>query len=146
MSKELRDVVTLDLEKEMIFKCDPNEMKIKECYIDETNEDLEMLGPNPVKLLAQAVLGCLSASLIFCIQKKNLTLDLFHAEAEIIVARNDEDLFRVKEINVDLQPKTDDPAMIKRIEQCMKIFERYCTITQSVRAGIPVNLEINIKK
>ena len=82
MSKELRDVVTLDLEKEMIFRCDPNEMKIQECYIDETHHDLEeMLGPNPVKLLASAVLGCLSASLIFCIQKRNLTLKEFHSEA-----------------------------------------------------------------
>jgi len=146
LSKELKNTVTLDLERDMIFRCDPNEMKIKECYIDETNEDLEMLGPNPVKLLASAVLGCLSASLIFCIQKKKLTLDEFHAEAEITIARNEKGLFRVKEINVDLQPKSDDPAMIKRIEQCKKMFETYCTITESVRAGIPVNLEINIKK
>ena len=143
MSKELRNTVTLDLERDMIFRCDPNEMKIKECYIDETNEDLDMLGPNPVKLLASAVLGCLSASLIFCIQKKKLTLDEFHAEAEIVIARNDEGLFRVKEINVDLQPKTDDPAMIKRIDQCKKMFERYCTITQSVRQGIQVNLNFS---
>ena len=146
MSKELRSKITLDLERDMIFRCDPNEMKIKECYIDETNEDLDMLGPNPVKMLASAVLGCLSASLIFCIQKKKLTLDVFHAEAEIIITRNEEGLFRVKEINVDLQPKSDDPVMRKRIEQCKKMFERYCTITESVRAGIPVNLEMNVKK
>jgi len=146
MSKELKTKVTLELEKEMIFKCDPNEMKIKDCYIDETNEDLDMLGPNPVKLLASAVLGCLSASLIFCIQKKKLALKDFKSEAEIIIARNEEGLFRVKEINVELQPKTDDPEIIRRIDQCKKIFERYCTITESVRAGIPVNLNIDIKK
>ena len=36
----------------------------------------------------------------------------------------------------------DDPKVLKRMEQCKKMFEQYCTITQSVRAGIIVNLNI----
>jgi len=143
LGNELRSKVSLELEKEMIFKCDMNVMNVKECYIDETHhENIDMWGPNPVKLLATAILGCLSASFIFCLEKKNLTLNEFKGEAEAILARNDEGLVRVREINVTLIPMSSEPDIVKRIEQCKKIFERYCTVTESVRQGIPVNLEI----
>ena len=76
MSDELKTKVRLSLEKEMIFKCDLGSMKVKDCYIDDTNKDeVDMLGPNPTRMLALALLGCLSASFIFCLKKKNLTLD-----------------------------------------------------------------------
>lgn len=142
MSRELKTKVSLELERDMIFRCDMNVMKVKECYIDETNEEIDSWGPNPVKLLASAILGCLSASFIFCLQKKNLTINEFKGEAEAVIARNDQGLVRVKEINVSLIPRSTDLEILKRIEQCKKIFERYCTVTESVRAGILVNLEI----
>ncbi|MHC1591434.1 MAG: OsmC family protein [Candidatus Helarchaeales archaeon] len=140
---EIQTHVHLELEKEMIFRCDMGIMKVEECYIDETNQEaIDKWGPDPTKLIAAAVLGCLSASFIFCLQKKKLTIEDFSGDATVVIARNEHDLLRIKEINVKLKPKTDDPAIKKRIEQCKKIFERYCTVTESVRAGIPVNVDI----
>ena len=143
ISREIKTNVALSLEKDMIFKCDMGLFKVEECYIDETNQnEADMWGPNPAKLLASAVLGCLSASFIFCLQKKKLEIEHFKGEAEIVIHRDKNDLMRVKEINVELEPKTDDPAITRRIGQCKKIFERFCTITESVRAGITVNVNI----
>ena len=143
MTEEIKTNVSLELERDMIFKCDMGQMKVKECYIDETHEvESEMLGPNPTKLLASAVLGCISASFIYCLQKRELELESYKAEAETIVTRNEKGFYRVKEINVNLIPKSNDPKVIKRMEQCKKMFEQYCTITQSVRAGIQVNLKV----
>ncbi|MHA1380280.1 MAG: hypothetical protein ACTSRG_18065 [Candidatus Helarchaeota archaeon] len=34
---EFTNKVKLKLEKDMVFKCDLGEMKVKGCYIDETN-------------------------------------------------------------------------------------------------------------
>lgn len=137
--------VSIELEKDMIFKWDLGLKINNEWYIDETNHDPEeMVGPNPSRLLASAVLGCLSASFLFCLQKRKLTLDDLKGEAEISFHKNDKNLLRVKEINVKLTPKTSDPAVQKRIGQCIKFFEQYCTITESVKAGINVNLDINI--
>ena len=144
MSEQVSTKVSLEMEEEMIFKCNLGLPKYEEFFIDEAHHDKdEMWGPNPSRLLASAILGCLSASFMFCLQKRKLTLDDFKAEAEIIIARNEKKLFRVKEINVQLNPKSSDPAVVKRIEQCKKFFEQYCTITESVRAGIDVNVEIN---
>lgn len=71
MSKEGKTKAKITLERDMIFKCDMGDMKLKDCYIDETNVNEEdMLGPKPTRLLANAILGCLSASFIFCLKKK----------------------------------------------------------------------------
>jgi uncharacterized OsmC-like protein len=146
MSEETITKVNLELVKDMIFKWDLGLPKVGECFIDETNHDLdEMIGPDPSRLLASAILGCLSASFVFCLQKRNLKLDDFKAEAEILIERNEKKLLRVKEINVSLNPQTTDPIVLKRINQCKKMFEQYCTITESVRAGIDVNLKFSNK-
>jgi len=141
MSEEIRTKIELELIEDMIFKCSMGNMKVKDCYIDETNqEEANMWGPNPVRLLGAAVLGCLSASLIFCLKKRNLSFDKFKSEAEVVVARNKEGRLQVKEINVKLKPESNNPDTLKRYKQCKKFFETFCTITQSVRAGIPVNV------
>ena len=41
-------------------------------------------------------------------------------------------------------PRSNDEKVQKRIKQCSKIFERTCTVTESVRAGIKVNVDIDI--
>jgi len=89
-------------------------------------------------------MGCLSASLIFCLKKRNFELDDFEAEAELKGGRNEKGFIRVNEINVKLIPKTNDENVKKRLEKCLKIFEKFCTVTESVRKGIPVNVYVEL--
>ncbi|MFX1488025.1 MAG: OsmC family protein [Promethearchaeota archaeon] len=155
ISDEIKTKVGLkldDSQSQMIFKCDLGDLKVKDCYIDEEHkEDVDMLGPNPSRLLALGVLGCLSASFIFCLKKRNFKVDDFKAEAEVIIARNDKGFLRIKRIDVDIEPKITDPATFKRAKQCLKsvkdnnsFFEQYCIVTQSVRSGIEVNVNIDV--
>lgn len=141
-----------DYESQMIFKCDLGKIKVKDWFIDEEHhEEVDMLGPNPSRLLALGVLGCLSASFIFCIKKRNLKVDDFTAEAEVVVTRNEKGFWRIKRIDVNMLPKITDPDSLKRAKQCLKsvkdgvsFFEQYCIVTQSVRSGIEVNVNINL--
>ena len=155
ISNEITTKVGIKLgesESQMIFKCDLGDMKVKDCYIDEEHhEEVDMLGPNPARLLALGVLGCLSASFIFCLKKRDFTLDDFKGEAEVTIARNEKGFLRIKKIDVNIIPKIEDPNAIKRARQCLKqvkdggsFFEQYCIVTQSVRAGIDVNVNINL--
>ena len=145
MSEEIKKVnVNITLEKEMIFKCELGDIKVEECYIDETNKDeVNMLGPNPSRLVGLAVLGCLSSSFIFCLKKRDFTLDNLKAEAEVIIGRNEKGFWRVKKINVNIDVKIDDPETRKRADQCRKMFEQYCLVTQAIREGIDVELKMN---
>lgn len=144
MSEAIKTRVSLSLEREMIFKCELGEMKVKDCYIDETHKDeVDMLGPNPSRMLGMAILGCLSASFIFCLKKREFNLDDLKAEAEVTIARNEKGFWRVKKIDVDINAKIDDPDTRKRADQCKKMFEQYCIVTQAVREGIDVAVKLN---
>jgi len=48
----------------------------------------------------------------------------------------------VQLIDVTLKPQTDDPSAIKRLGECKKVFEKLCTVTESVRHGIKVNVNV----
>lgn len=141
-----------EFESQMIFKCDLGIMKVKDCYIDEEHhQEVDMLGPNPSRMLALGVLGCLSASFIFCLKKRDFKVDDFKAEAEVTIARNEKGFLRIKKIDVNIEPKIENPETLKRAQQCLKaakdgvsFFEQYCLVTQSVRAGIEVNVNIDI--
>ncbi|MHA1455071.1 MAG: OsmC family protein [Promethearchaeota archaeon] len=116
---------------------------MKDCYIDETNiSEVDMIGPNPSRLLGLALLGCLSASFIFCLKKKDLTLEDLKADAEIHIGRNEKGFLRVLKIDVNIKTTINDPDTRKRAEQCKKMFEQYCTVTQAVREGIEVNVNV----
>ncbi|MFX1419012.1 MAG: OsmC family protein [Promethearchaeota archaeon] len=141
-----------EFESQMIFKCDLGEMKVKDCYIDEEHhKEVDMLGPNPSRMLALGVLGCLSASFIFCLKKRNFKVDDFKAEAEVSIAKNEKGFWRIKKIDVNIEPRILDPESLKRAKQCLKetkngisFFEEYCIVTQSVRSGIEVNVNLDI--
>jgi uncharacterized OsmC-like protein len=144
MSEGMKTKVGLSLEQEMIFSCDLGDMEVKDCYVDDTHKDeVDMLGPNPTRMLGLALLGCLSASFIFCLKKRNLTLDDLKAEAELTIARNKKGFWRVKKIDVDLDIKISDLDTRKRADQCRKMFEEYCVVTQAVREGIDVEVNVN---
>ena len=144
MSNELKNKVGLKQEEEMIFKCDLGSLKMDNLYIDETNKKhTEKIGPSPTKLLALSVLGCLAASFSFCLQKKSFSLSGLEGKAEVTIARNDKGFWRVKKIDVEMNPKIDTPEMRKRADQCRKFFEQYCIISESLRTGFEVNVNLN---
>ena len=144
MSDDMKTKVGIILKDQMIFKCDLGSMKVKDCYIDEAHKDeVDMLGPNPSRMLAFAILGCLSASFIFCLQKKNFSLDDLKAEAEVSFGRSEKGFWRITKIDVNIDAKVENPESLKRAEQCRKMYEDYCTVTQSVRKGIDINVNLN---
>ena len=99
-------------------------------------------GPNATRVLAAAIGNCLSASLMFCLQRSKLEVDAVRAEVTPTVARNEEGRWRIKRINVKLYftMTENDP---KRYQRCVDIFENYCIVTSSVRQGIPVDVEVS---
>ena len=88
---------------------------------------------------------------IFCLKKRDFKVDDFKAEAEVTIARNDKGFLRIKKIDVYIEPRIEDPDTLKRAKQCLKaakdgvsFFEQYCIVTQSVRSGIKVNVNIDL--
>ena len=127
----------------MLFKCDLGQLAMQDLYIDERQSiKIRKIGPSPVKLLAISVLGCLVASYSFCLQKRNFSISDLGGSAEVILARNDNNFWRVKKIDIKIKPKIENPEMRKRADQCKKLFEQYCIISESLRNGIVVDVDL----
>ncbi|MFO0676970.1 MAG: OsmC family protein [Polyangiaceae bacterium] len=96
--------------------------------------------PDPSRLLGAAIANCLAASLLFCLQRKGGTVSGIRATADVEIVRNERKRMRVGRVAVTLSvPHDVDPAIF---EGCRSTFEDFCTVTESVRAGIPVDVAI----
>lgn len=143
MLNESKSEVGIKLEEEMIFRCELGQIKMNDLFIDEQNKKtIEKVGPNPSKLLALSVLGCLAASFTFCLQKKEFSLSDLEGKAVIISKRNEKGFWRLKKINIKLNPKIDNPKMRERADQCKKFFEQFCVLSESLRNGIEINVNL----
>lgn len=101
----------------------------------------EAAGPDPLALLSAAVGQCLASSLLFCMRKAHLEPEGLEAEVRATTARNAEGRLRVGGIQVRLLP-TVTPEVESRMTRCLEVFESYCLVTESVRAGFDVRVVV----
>lgn len=98
-------------------------------------------GPSPVQLLAGAVGSCLSASLLFAVRKYKQEPGPIATDVTAEVGRNAEGRLRVLGITATLTLGV--PAdTVDHLERALGQFEAFCTVTQSVGAGIPVRVQV----
>ena len=100
-------------------------------------------GPNAARVLAGAIGHCLSASLLYCLDKSRIDVADVHAHVTGSIVRNPDGRLRLGALNVKLQPTllTSAPG---RVDRCLEIFEDFCIVTQSVRTGLDVAVEVDI--
>ncbi len=98
-------------------------------------------GPDPVDLFSVAVANCLAMSLAFCLRKSRIEPTALSATATTTLLKDDRGLHRVGGVRVAI--RLDVAAEDRgRVGRCLDLFEDYCTITESVRRGIPVAVEV----
>ena len=98
-------------------------------------------GPSPVQLLAASVGNCLSASLLFALRKFKQQPEPLHTVVEPEVGRNAEGRLRVLSLKVVLTLGV-PAAQLEHLDRVLGSFEAYCTVTQSVSAAIPVEVQV----
>lgn len=95
-------------------------------------------GPNASRLLAAAVANCLSASLLFCLNKFKQDPHEVVAHVTGHMVRNEKGRLRVGGFDVEIRlGETVEP-----LAHCAEQFEDFCVVTDSVRHGIPVNVRV----
>jgi len=98
-------------------------------------------GPSPVQLLAAAVGNCLSASLLFAWRKFKQDPGRIACDVQAEVGRNAEGRLRVVAMKAVLTLGV-PAASLAHLDRVLDQFEAYCTVTQSVGQGIPINIEV----
>lgn len=98
-------------------------------------------GPAPDHLLLAAVANCLSASLLFALQKFKQDPGELKATATPVVGRNDNKRLRIMAIHVKLE-LGQAAADIEHLDRVLAQFEEFCTVSMSVRQGIAINIQV----
>ncbi len=111
---------------------------VPDLQLDEPSPLGEGTGPNASRLLAASIANCLSASLLFCLNKFKQDPAGIVARVTGHMVRNEKGRLRVGGFDVDIQLEQG----VERLEHCAQQFEDFCVVTDSVRQGIPVNVRV----
>jgi uncharacterized OsmC-like protein len=123
------------------FKAEFDAEGMPDLIVDELKPMGENSGPNPTRLLSTAVGHCLNSSLIFCLSKARINVRNLETTVRATQERNAEGLLRIKKLEVEMHLEVDEHDRT-RVARCLDIFENYCTVTQSVRKGIEVTVDV----
>lgn len=121
------------------FLIDFNQDGVADLLTDEAEPVGEGRGPDPSRLLAAAVGNCLASSLLFCLKKARVDVAGMTCVVEGDMMRTEKGRLQIRELRAKLEPITSDAASIAR---CTQLFEDFCIVTQSVRSGINVVVEV----
>ena len=94
-------------------------------------------GPNASRMLAAATANCLSASLLFCVNKTETAPHSLKTTATCKLVRNEKKRLRIGGMEVRLTV-IGNMEQAARMQRCLGLFEDFCVVTASVRQGIPV--------
>jgi uncharacterized OsmC-like protein len=101
-------------------------------------------GPNAARFLSSAVGHCLSASLLFCLQKSRIPMKHVSTEVHTKLARNEAGRWRISSIEVNIKADPANEIDRERMKRCLGIFEDFCIVTQSVRRGINIDTAVQV--
>lgn len=141
MSEERRFEVDLSRVEGFEFKVDFGLEGVDDLVMDEPEPVGGGSGPNASKVLAAAVGNCLSASLLFCLQRAKAEVGGIEAKVSGVIARNEEGRWRIREMHVELKPEVDD-EYANQLKRCTEIFENFCIVSQSIQQGIPISVKV----
>jgi uncharacterized OsmC-like protein len=97
-------------------------------------------GPNAARVLAAAIGNCLAASLVFCAARKAaVKLERVRSEVKVQIVRNENKRLRIGSVEVTIDPGLSEEEGAG-LMGCLGLFEDFCTVTESVRRGIPVKV------
>lgn len=97
-------------------------------------------GPNPSAMLAASVANCMSASLLFALRKYKDDPGEISATVQGTVERVDKYL-RITALDVTIRLGC-NRADLPSLDKVMSQFENFCVVTQSVRHGVPVTVNV----
>jgi organic hydroperoxide reductase OsmC/OhrA len=125
------------------FKVRFDSPNLPEIIVDEPEPVGKGTGPNASRLLAAAVGNCLSASFLFCLSKARIPVTDLKTSVEALTRRNENGRWRIAGLKVKLNPtfREEDASKAKR---CLELFEDFCIVTQSVRNGINVAVDVTL--
>jgi uncharacterized OsmC-like protein len=141
MSETESITLTLTQESDFAFRVEFDGTAVPALHVDETPPAGGGTGPDPTRLLAAAIGHCLSSSLFFALRKFKNEPGRIVTRVTAEHARNEHRRLRIGRVSVEiaLPEASGDYTQIDRI---LAEFEEFCTVTESVRSGVKVEVSV----
>ena len=141
MSEEGRFTIHLEHLDNYEFKVKFDWDKAADVVMDEPPLLGRRQGPNASRMLAAATANCLSASLVFCLQRSDVPPAGLKTAVTCRIVRNDKKRLRVGGLDVCITI-AESLEQSARLNRCLGLFEDFCVVTASIREGIPVAVTV----
>jgi organic hydroperoxide reductase OsmC/OhrA len=141
MTEETTFKIQLEQIQDFEFKVKFDLPDVPDLLLDEPVPLGNNFGPNASRLVAAAVANCLTASLLFCLHKFKQSPGKLVTTATGLLVRNEQGRLRIGEIKVVIN-LAETENELAHFDRCLQQFEDYCVVTDSVRHGIPVQVQI----
>lgn len=141
MSVEGRFKIYLEHLEDYEFKVKFDWDKVADILMDEPPPLGHQNGPNASRMLAAATANCLSASLMFCLQKSDVPPAGLKTAVTCTIVRNAKKRLRVGGLDVCITI-AENLEQSARLNRCLSLFEDFCVVTASIREGIPVAVTV----
>jgi organic hydroperoxide reductase OsmC/OhrA len=114
---------------------------VAKCLADEPLPLGEGAGPAPTQLLAAAVANFLSSSLVFARARSKEDPGHLVITVSCEIGRKERNRLRVTEMNITITLGL-APDQLPHFSDALQQFDDFCTVSQSVRNGIPYSLTV----
>ena len=131
MSDENRFSLTLNRITDYQFETQFDNEQLKPLIVDEPAPLGEDKGPNASRLVGTAVGNCLSASLLFCLEKAKQHVKSIKTDVAGTLRRNERGRWRITQLDVHITLDV-EADRVARVDRCLGLFEDYCVVTASV--------------
>lgn len=141
MPEDVSFAIDLEQEEGYAFKLKFDWHDVPDLLLDSSPPLGQSAGPDAERILAGAVGYCLTASLLFCMRKFKQCPGRMRTAVSGVLTRNERGRLRIGRLDARIH-LNDVAGTIAHLERCTQQFEDFCVVSESVRRGIPVNVEI----
>ena len=133
--------LTITQESDYEFRVRFDDTTVGDLLADESPPIGRGAGPDPTRLLAASIGNCLSSSILFALRKFKNQPGTIVTRVRADTTRNPRGRLRIGRIAVEIQ-LNEVASAYAQIERILAQFEDFCTVTESVRAGVPVEVSV----
>ncbi len=96
----------------------------------------------PSRLLAAAVGHCLASGLLFAARRMQIPAGPISARVRTQIVRNAQGYPRIAGVDVEIDASFPDAAQ-EQISRLLATFQNFCTVSESIRQGVPISVKVN---
>ncbi|MHA1607454.1 MAG: OsmC family protein [Candidatus Freyarchaeota archaeon] len=116
-----------------------------EFYMDELEPEGHDSAPNPADYLLVSIGGCTASSFVYAARKFGVPIEKVNVKVRGRYVRK-KGMVRIGLVDVEVEAfhSSMSEEDLENLEWCIKVFRKYCVISESLREGLPIHVTLKV--